>query len=90
MLHPGTSFFQKPQVLGGLDTEAAIQLATLLGTGSVSELPKLWLVLKSRQDPGETTSCLNFDLPAFFFPSMLLKIRPSFSNYSHTHHRQDV
>lgn len=52
VLSHGTSFFQKPQALGGLDTDSAIQLATWLGTDSVSELPKLWPVPKSRQDPG--------------------------------------
>lgn len=34
VLSHGTSFFQKPQTLGGLDTDSAIQLATRLGTDS--------------------------------------------------------
>ena len=52
VLSHSTSFFQKPQALGGLDMDSATQLATRLGTDSVSELPKLRPVLKSCQDPG--------------------------------------
>lgn len=52
VLSHSTSFFQKPQALGGLDVDSATQLATLSGTDCMSELPELWPAPKSHEEPG--------------------------------------